>query len=305
MTLKRWAFLLVPAVGLLELGLHVREANSAVSEQDWAAARAALEAQAKPDDLVVFAPRWIDPLARQHFGSKIASVAREARGDETSFARAIEVSARGIHAPELAVWRKVGEQKVGAFTLTTLENPSPAKVIDDLVVHATPETMRVSRIDNFGRELDCAFGHDAPQTGGLGFGTAVPGDRWNCPAGGFAGVSIVADLDYRPHRCIYAPPPGGPSPLRIRFLDVAFGASLYGHHGLYVEHERNKDGAPVTLVWKAFDRTLGSVTHNDGDGWKRFELPTSDFAGQRGDLVAEITSPSGNRRAYCFEADTR
>jgi hypothetical protein len=300
----RWAFMLVPAVGLLELCLHVKQANSAPSEQDWAAARSALEQTVKPDDLVVFAPRWIDPLAREHFGTQIASLEREARPDETRFPRAIEVSVRGMHAPELSSWRKAGEWKTGPFTLTALENPAPAKVIDDLVVHATPEHTRVSRVDPLGRETDCAFAHAGPQTGGLGFGPAVPGDRWTCP-GGFVGISVVPDLDYKPHKCIYAPPSGGPSPVRIRFVDVAFGTSLYGHHGLYVEAERHRDGAPVTLVWKTDARTLGSVTHNDGDGWKRFELPTSDLAGTRGDLVAEITAPNGNRRMYCFEADTR
>ena len=35
----------------------------------------------------------------------------------------------------------------------------------------------------------------------------------------WVGVSVVADLDYLPHQCIYAPPPGG-APLRLRFLDV-------------------------------------------------------------------------------------
>jgi hypothetical protein len=305
MVMKRWAFLLVPAVGLLELALHVREANSAVSEEDWTAARAALEAEARPADLVVFAPRWIDPLARQHFGSGIASVAREARPDETRFARAIEVSVRGMHAPELRGWRVAGEKRVGAILLTTLENPSPATVIDDLVLHMNAAGARVSRADSLGHDVDCPFSRGAPQTGGLGFGPAIPGDRFACPMGGFAGVSIVPDLDYVPHACIYAPPPGGPAALVVRFAEVLFGTSLHGHHGLYVEAERNKDGAPVTLAWKAFGRTIGSVTHVDGDGWKRFELPTADFAGQRGELVAEVTSPSSNRRMYCFEADTR
>jgi hypothetical protein len=53
------------------------------------------------------------------------------------------------------------------------------------------------------------------------------------------------------------------------------------------------------------------VVHNDGDGWKPFELDTRDLAeaakasGGKADLVADIESPSGERRMYCFEADTR
>ena len=142
------------------------------------------------------------------------------------------------------------------------------------------------------------------QTGNLGFGPAVPGDRFAC-GGGFAGVSVIADLDYEARRCIYAPPPGGARVLRIAFRGVKFGSTLHGHHGLYVEAERNKNGAPVTLALRVGDDYVGKVVHNDGEGWKGFELPTGELEGKTADLVAEISAPSGNRRAYCFEAITR
>jgi hypothetical protein len=45
--------------------------------------------------------------------------------------------------------------------------------------------------------------------------------------------------------------------------------------------------------------------HRDGDGWKPFEVDTSELAGKTTELVAEVSSPGGDRRLYCFEADTR
>jgi hypothetical protein len=302
---KRWVFLAVPIVGVLELCAHVAQTRGAVSENDWIAARDAVKSQAQPSDLVVFAPRWTDPVGRRYFGPELATFEREARPDESRFPRAVEVSIRGMHAPELAGWKKLDEKRVGAITITTLANPQPAALKDDLLAHVAPDKMQVVRTDGGGRELECGWVQGPPQTGNLGFGPGVPGNRFNCPISGFVGISVVADLDYKPRRCIYAPPPGGNAALRITFKNVAIGAMLHGHHALYVEAERQKTGAPVTLRFRIGDRSLGSVVHNDGDGWKAFDLPTTEWAGQTQDIVAEVSSPRGERRMYCFEADTR
>jgi hypothetical protein len=301
---KKWAFALVPLVGLVELGAHWKQANGAVSDADWRAARDAVKAIAKPDDLVVFAPAWNDPNGRRWLGPDIATVAREARPDETRFARAIEVSIRGKHAPELASWRASATQKVGAITITTLENPAPVKVLTDLVARVAGDTMKVSRADG-AAEQPCMWSRSGVQTGNLGFGPAIPGEKFVCPGGAFVGVSVFAVLDYSARRCIFAPPPGGNAATRIRFADVAMGRALHGHHALYVEAERHREGAPVTLVFKIGDRSVGKVVHMDGDGWKSFELDTNEWSGQTVELTAEISSPNSNRRTYCFEADTR
>ncbi len=290
-------------VGLLELGAHAIQVRSVASASDWDAARAYVQGHAAADDLVAFAPRWVDPIGRERFGPSLATLEREGRGDATGFPRALEVSIRGSHLPELAGWVRLDEQRFGLVTVTTLQNPSPAHVLDDLVSMVDPRRMRVWRVDG-GREAECPFGHSPTQAGALGFGPAIPGDRFSC-MGGFVGVSVLADLEYKPHRCIYAPPPGGGSQLRIRFLGVRFGRTLYGHHGIYVEAERNRTGAPVTIRFTTGDSVVGSVVHRDGDGWKTFEFDTSDIEGQTLDLDAEITAPNADRRMYCFEADTR
>ncbi len=300
---KKWAFVLVPAVGVLELVAHLWQTSAAVApESDWSAAREVVKGKAKPEDLVLFAPTWADAVGRQTFGDEIATLDREAFPDVTRFPRAFEVSIRGKHRDELAGWREVGRDRVGAVTITTLENPAPVKILDDLVRHVNPQGMVAQRTDG-PRESDCAYQQGGGQAAGLGFGMAVPDARFACPGGGFVGVSVLEPIDYLPRKCIYAAPIGGGTILRIRFANVAFGRALHGHHGLYSEHERG--GSPVALLFKAGDKTLGRVVHNDGDGWKGFELDTRDLEGKRGELVAEITASNGARRQYCFEADTR
>jgi hypothetical protein len=299
----KWAFAAVPVVGLLELGAHVVQTHSVVAASDWQAARAYVEAHAKPEDLVVFAPWWADPVGREQFGTSIATFEREGRGDDSRFPRALEVSVHGARLPELGGWVGTDEARFGGLTVTTRVNPAPAPVIDDLVSRVEPGRMRVWRLDG-PREGECAFARGPTQAGALGFGPAIPGDHFGC--GGVAvGVSVMADLDYRPRRCIYAPPPGPGSHLRLRFLGVRMGRTLYGHHGIYVEAERNRTGSPVTIRFISGDSVVGSVVHHDGDGWRTFEFDTSDLAGQTVDLDADISAPAADRRTYCFEASTR
>lgn len=294
----RWAFAVVPLVGVVELLSFLVQTRPAASDADWATAREYVATHARSDDLVAFAPRWIDPVGRERFGSALATLEREARPDETRFARALEVSIRGAHLPAFKDWPREGEQRFGGVTVTTWDNPEPARVLTDLVSLVNPQQMRVSR-----GGAECNFVRGNPQSGGLGFGPAIPGDRFVCGGGGFVGMSVVADLSYLPHRCIYAPPVGG-APTRIQFQGVHFGTRLHGHHALYVEAERDRRGAPVTLTFRAGGTTLASLEHRDGDGWKGFELDTSPLAGTTGELVAEVTG-EGERRMYCFEADTR
>ncbi|CAN5903387.1 hypothetical protein BH11MYX4_BH11MYX4_54950 [soil metagenome] len=102
-----WALAAVPLIGVVELVLHVKQTTSdLVPASDWAAARDAVKAEAKPDDLVIFAPFWVDPIGREQLGDELAGLRREARPDESRFARAFEVGIRGAHRPELEGWKK-------------------------------------------------------------------------------------------------------------------------------------------------------------------------------------------------------
>ena len=296
---RKWLVFVVPAVAVAEILLHLHQVRSVIPDDDWKRAKAEVEQRAKPDDLVAFAPRWVDPIGREFFGSSLATLEREGYPDTTRFPRAIEVSIRGEHLDDLAGWKEVEHTKVGDITITTLANPSPVTVLDDLLKHVGQPDMHVS-LD--GRE--CAFGRYGVQSGNLGFGPAVPSMRYQCGGNAFAGISIVADLDYRARRCLFAPPQGQ-AKLRFRFDGIAFGNVLHGHHGLYVEAERELKGSPITLVFRSGEETLGTVVHRDGDGWKPFDLNTVNLAGKTAELNVELSSGSNDRRLYCFEADTR
>jgi len=301
--LRRWAFAAVPAFALFELGLHVWQTHSVATHDDWAAAKAEVEKRAKPDDLVAFAPRWVDPIGREELGKDLATVDREAYADVSRFPRAIEVSIRGKHLEDLEGWAASDATRFGQVTVTTNQNPKPIKLLDDLVSHVGRPDMHVYDFDG-AAEHECAFGRGAPQTGSLGFGPAVPGARYSCASGSFVGASVLPDLDYRARRCLYAPP-SARGTLRIRFDAVSFGHALHGHHAISVEAERNGTGVPVSLSFHSGATNFGRVVHRDGEGWKPFELDTSELAGTTAELVVDIAAPSGDRRQYCFEADTR
>lgn len=291
----------MPAVGFFELGAHVIQTHSITPKRDWQAAREYVALHATPEDLVAFAPRWVDPVGREVFGPALATLEREARPDETRFPRAFEVAIRGGHVPALADWRRSSRERFGAVSVTVLDNPSPAHVLDDLVSRVSPDHLRVSRVDG-GREEDCPWTRATAQSGQLGFGTAIPADRFACAGGGFVAASVVEDTEYYPRRCIYAPPPG--HTLRLRFTDVRIGRSLHGHHALYVEAEHAQK-APVTITFSIGGTVVGTAVHRDLEGWKPFDLDTSALAGARSEVVADIDCPTGERRMYCFEADTR
>lgn len=294
---------LVPLAGLLELGAHLWQTSTVVPDADWQRARDIVRAAAKREDLITFAPRWTDPVGRLHFGDELATLERVARPDVERFPRAFEVSVRGGRDPELKTWKVASEERAGGVTIRTLENPGFVPVIDDLMWHVNAEGMQVSRRDARG-ETPCGWSSGAAMAGGLGAGPATPRDRFNCQHAP-VGISVIADLDYYARRCLMAPPPGGTAALVITFRNVKFGDVLHGHHGLYVEAERNKDGAAISIQFRSGDKSLGKVVHRDGEGWKPFDLPTNDLKGQSADLTAEVTAGSGNRRMYCFEGITR
>jgi hypothetical protein len=297
--LGKWAFALVPAVGLLELALHFAQVKNVTPPEDWDAAREAVRSLAQPDDLIAFAPKWVDPIGREKFGPELMTFERVGRSDEARFPRALELSIRGGRLPELEDWPLAEEKHFGAVTLRVLKNPSPQKVMDDLVTHARFPNAEVSRADG----SKCAW-TEGPTRSGPWFESYMPGRRFACSDGSYIGEGVLPALDYSPRRCLMVAVPGGNAPVTAKFLGVVPGHRLVGHHAVAVHQERDRKGAPVTLVWRAGDRMLGKVVHRDGDGWKPFELDLSDLAG-RGPMEISVEVSSPDRRAYCFEASTR
>lgn len=304
-----YALCAVPLVGVVELGLHVKETTSdVVPESDWDAAREAVKPefhQGPSGDLVLFEPFWADPIGREHFKDDLAPRKNEARPDVTRFARVFEVSIRGAHAPELERWKKTSERKVGAITIGVYENPEPVRVLSDTVDLLKPEGVKVFRVDPLtNAEAPCAWTHGAGNPGGLGVpqGPAVPGDRFVCASGTYAGVAVLHALDHHPHLCIFASPPADRSILRLRFPNVKFGDVLHGHSGVQWLVERTPTPEKIELSFSSGDRAIGKHAHKVGAGWTYFEMPTDDQKGKQADLTVDV---QGGGRSFCFEADTR
>src|SRR5262245_31312325 len=96
----RYAALLVPALGLLEVALHVLFAHRAPTKRQWDEVRSLVASWYKPDEVVVVAPYWAEPMARWSFGDALMPTRDIARGDITGYARAIEVATLGSRSPE-------------------------------------------------------------------------------------------------------------------------------------------------------------------------------------------------------------
>jgi hypothetical protein len=296
--------LAVPLVAVVELLAHAFQVGTTASPRQWDVVKPVVQELAHPADLIVIAPPWADPLGREHLGPQLMTLERAAHADVTRFPRAVEVSLGGGSRDEVREWTVVDKRSVGPFVVRVRNNPHFAPIIDDLLTHVHAGAMTVQRLDG-GQSQDCAYSHGTFGSTGFLFGPALPADGFRCAAGAPVGITIMPVLDYTPRRCLLAQPFGGASTLRIRLPDVAFGKSLQGHHGIFVEMERTGDGAPVTLVARGPRAVLGEVVHHDGDGWKPFDLSTDDLSGTRGELVFDVTAPSATNRVYCFEASTR
>ncbi|AKT40507.1 hypothetical protein [Chondromyces crocatus] len=301
----RWAFAVVPLVGVVELLGHVAFSRRAPRFEDWAAVRAPVEALKQEGDLVVVAPDWADPLARRVLGDGVMPLREAARPDESRYAGAIEISVLGQHVPALSSFREVAREQRGPFLVRRLENPAKAEVVFDFVDNLSPR-----RVDVFGTEpaVTCTWNPKARVlTGGLGGHPTFPLERFECPGGVFfnVGVTVIADQEFRPRRCIWSHP-FARGEIVTRFRGVPLGKVIRGHAGMYWMIERERRGAPVTLAVRVNGEEIGRSTHHDGEGWASFELPLGAHAGAKeAEVEFAVSSPNHQHRHYCFEADTR
>ena len=113
---------LLAALGLLALAvwetvplLHVHA--SAATDADWQAARAVVERERRPGDLIVFAPAWVDPVGRRWLGDWL-TLDDVARMDEARYGRVWELSVRGAAFGldgEVALEEQAGAVRVRRF----------------------------------------------------------------------------------------------------------------------------------------------------------------------------------------------
>jgi hypothetical protein len=305
MTLLRYAFLGIPLLGLAELGAHLYFALCPPSFDDWYAVADAVRAEKHEGDLLVVAPSWADPAARRGLGDELMPLRDEARPDVTRYAHALELSILGEHDPELRGWREESERRAGKFLLRRLANPAPAQVVYDFVDHARPPVADVRGTDP---PAACPWNPRAQlvPSGPFGHPMFAP-ERFECPGGPYfnVGVTVLADEDFRPRRCLWSHPLAR-GEIVTRFHGVPLGRTIHGHGGLYWIVEREKKGAPITLTVRVDGDTVGTAVHRDGDGWAGFSFDLGAHAGApAAEVEFAVSSPNNLHRHFCFEADTR
>ena len=90
-------------------------------------------------------------LGRSHRPRAVRPRARHAPARSAARRDALPARLRGVHPrrapPALDGWRRASEHRFGAVTVTTLENPAPVHVLDDLVSLVDPQHAGVARGD--------------------------------------------------------------------------------------------------------------------------------------------------------------
>ncbi len=304
----RWprvALIAFVALGIAELGAHFACSRRDPDFEDWTSLAGPVSEERKAGELVVVAPSWAEPLARQALGDEVFPLRDVARPDVSRYRTALEIAAFGESSPELAGFREAGRRVVGPFVLRRLENPSPAEVVFDFVDGLGPAQADV-RVTS--PETRCLWTSSARVVaGGLGGHPTFPAARFECPGGPFFSITatVIADQDFRPRRCIFSHPPAR-GEVVTRFSGIPLGQVIRGHGGMYWIIERERKGAPVAIEVRVDGEPIGRWEHRDGDGWASFEMPLGAHAGKKSATVEFFVSSKNHaHRHFCFEADTR
>lgn len=282
------------ALPVTEVALHFRARAAVPAQSDWQRAAQLVRSELQPKDLIVSAPGWTDPLLRAVLGDRIGP-AMAGRSDLAGFERLWSLNIRGAR-PKEAGSRAPALRKV--FGAVTVERYAlgPSSVQSDLVD-------RIAGAEVSSGSRPCPLKRLPPaRGGGLGNGVLPPVQRFQCDSPGtWMAEVVLEDLSITPRRCVFQPPGVG-APTRVLLRDVELSDQLVFYGGLYYEHERMRQGAPVIATVLANDRPIGSFTHIDGDGWKKLELKTQPG---RVDLAIEIRSTSRKQRGFCWAASVR
>jgi hypothetical protein len=324
--------LLLPVTAIGELVAGEVQRRRVPSDDDWRAAAAAALAEKKPGDVIVVAPRWAEGLGRMAlsrgqvprvdpqraaapgatllgldgaFDARIAG-----RSDLDTAVRVIELSAHRADDPATKDFSLEREQRFGALSLRVLRNPHPEVLVRDLT-EEIDEKASVRKVPIAGGAGEsCRWETTGYQHFPAIFGGPVPpAARFSCPpndpAWSFVGATIISDLSFTPRRCIAMHPLDG-ARLTVQLPKGRIGKKLVAYMGLHAYAERDLRGPPVHARISVGDRVVAERTHEDGEGWVRFEGATAELAGQEQTITLETwTDRPAGQRFTCIAAQVR
>ena len=303
---KRWLILTVCLIALGETIAHFVYKNEAPSAHDWLALKSQLAPLYKSGDLVAVVPGWGEPLARQALGDAMMPLSMVARADDADFPRAIQISFIGQRSEELSRWPEARREKLGPFSVSILNNPNWQASRYNFIDHVDATSLSVS-VSRNGIDEACPYSESAPMSAGnLGGDPTSPKVRFSCPGGSFhwVGVTIIDDEQYRPRRCIWAPP-NAAGPVNLRFRQVPLGKKLIGHAGAPWLMVRDGVGPPISLSIANNLGKLGSFAAKDTGGWIRFEWDTQALENTTSDLQLTIVGTGHGEQRFCFTLESQ
>lgn len=269
--MRSWLAALVPAVFLVavsiwEIGATARARDGVPGDAAWRAAREAVEARFTDGELIVFAPRWIDPVGRLHLGDLI-SVRDATRMDADRYGVIWELSIRGARAPETAGLAPAWSADFGGVTVRRFER-EPAVVVTDLV--------------------DAMAALEPVPT---------PPDA-SCGPG-----VVITEVGFEPHRCVRVIPRPGKS-ATVDLGTIELGTTLVGHVGLADVFTRRDVRTPAQLDVMIDGDVVATTRFGVDDGWVRFEAATEPGP-HRVQVIATSVHKKGRDRVVCFAAEAR
>jgi hypothetical protein len=317
---------LLPAVGLGELSVSIWQRRQAPAAEEWASLRTTLGDLRREGDVIVVAPGWAEPHARQALGDAFFPLSMVARADDSRPTRALVVVSAGHRIQEAGLDpRFFPVSAVGSaqptlraltphLSLAVLENAHPHTIVGDLLDHVTPAELRVSRRQGE-TNYPCTYTEQVPAiAGGLFAAAALPKRRWLClddrrerdPSLQGVALSVQEDETFRPRRCLLTPIGAGVDERTVvETSAVPLGRFLTGHAGVYWTRQRERHGADVLLEVFLDDRSVGHFTFAEGTGFRPFELDLGAVDESAGTLRFELRTADGTARPFCLEAVTR
>ncbi|HVK76172.1 MAG TPA: hypothetical protein VM734_22755 [Kofleriaceae bacterium] len=270
----RIALALVPAVALAAVALwstcRVAGAGDGVpGDGAWKRASALVRETHQPGDLIVFAPRWIDPVGRLHLGD-LLPIDAAARLDAGRYGVIWELSVRGARAPETRGLTPAWQRDVGGVTVRRFERP-PATLVTDVVATAGA-LIRDGRL---------------PLEGLVARTPAV----------------VLAEVGFEPHRCLQVVPSPGAT-VTITLPDVALGTELVGGVGLADIFKRREIRAPGELAIAVGNDEVARVVVGVDDGWRTFRAATTPGPATLTITVAALDKGARDR-LVCFALEAR
>jgi len=294
---RAWLLLLplacVELVGSLVVRARVPDAN------DWNVAAEAVASEWQEGDAVTVAPRWADPLLREAMGRALGerfdrSIAGSPGLDGDT--RLWAFSIRGHDSPLLGEGTFEHEATYGRVRVERRRLPGRLVLFDFVDKLESASATRGER--------SCSLTHARASGGGLGAGPVMAASHFSC-GGDVNGETVIEDLHFEPRRCISMRPSGMGS-VTLRYDDVPLGEALVLHAGLHWVDERHHiepehTGAPVMLSVIAGERSLGELTHRDGDGWASYTIAVpEELRGTRQPLSFVVQSEQSHDRSFCW-----